>query len=114
MQSLPRLALLPSRLAAPSIACRAIHSSPSITANVASISQAGPPPDPPQPAVEHYTSKIARRRRQAEMLKNAKEIRTIGAMKSAAKSPLKRRFWQDVHIKEVDGEFTYAPASVSP
>ncbi|KAK7737286.1 ATP synthase mitochondrial F1 complex assembly factor 2 [Cytospora paraplurivora] len=108
-QALPRL-LLSSRGAsvattipvASRAAGRTIHSSTAAPADVAPFSASGPPPGAPQPAVEHPYAKIERRRRQADLLKNAKEIRDAASGKNTGKV-LRRRFWKDVHIKEVDG-----------
>ncbi|ROW13698.1 hypothetical protein VPNG_04519 [Cytospora leucostoma] len=85
-------------------ASRTIHSSSAAPADVAPFSASGPPPEAPQPAVEHPYAKIERRRRQADLLKNAKEIRDAASGKSTGKV-LRRRFWKDVHIKEVDGSY---------
>lgn len=90
----------------------AIHSSAPDPADVAPFYATGPPPEPPQPAAEHPYAKIERRRKQAELLRSAKEIRsasTAGAGKGKGKTPLKKRFWQDVHVKEVDGAHTHTP-----
>ncbi|KUI54209.1 Protein atp12, mitochondrial [Cytospora mali] len=111
-QALPRLfsSTLPSSRANPfataPVASRAaaIHSSTAVPADVSPFCATGPPPEPPQPAVEHPYAKIERRRKQAELLKNAKEVRDAASGKSSGK-PLKRRFWKDVHIKEVDGSY---------
>lgn len=89
-------------------ASRTIHSSAAATADVAPFSASGPPPEAPQPAVAHPYAKIERRRRQAELLKNAKEIRDAASGKSTGKV-LRRRFWKDVHIKEVDGAYRLDP-----
>lgn len=116
-QALPRL-FVPSRsrcVASQPIAARALHYSAADPANVAPFCATGPPPEPPQPAAEHPYAKVERRRKQAELLKSAKELREAGSAKSTGKSPLKKRFWQDVHIKEVDGEHTdYYKAHPAP
>lgn len=84
--------------------CRAIHSSASDPADVSPFHATGPPPEPPQPAAEHPYAKIERRRKQAELLRQAKELRKESSSASnAAKTPLKKRFWQDVRVKEIDG-----------
>lgn len=85
------------------IAVRALHYSAADPANVAPFCATGPPPEPPQPAAEHPYAKVERRRKQAELLKSAKELREASSGKSSGKSPLRKRFWQDVHVKEVDG-----------
>ena len=105
-QALPRLfrSGRGSSVAIPSVASRAIHSSSSTPADVTpSFYAPGPPPEPPQPAVEHPYAKIERRRKQAELLKNAKELRDAASGKSTATKPLKKRFWKDAHVKEVNG-----------
>jgi ATP synthase mitochondrial F1 complex assembly factor 2 len=120
-QALPRL-LVTSRnnyLKAQTITSRALHYSAADPANVAPFCATGPPPEPPQPAAEHPYAKAERRRKQAELLRNAKELCDRGSSSSKApgKSPLKKRFWQDVHIKEVDGaqtSFLPSPANLSP
>lgn len=89
---------------------RALHSSASDPADVSPFYATGPPPEPPQPAAEHPYAKIERRRKQAELLRAAKEIRKASSGSgagaggaNAAKTPLRKRFWQDVSVKEVDG-----------
>lgn len=96
------------------IAARALHYSAADPANVAPFCATGPPPEPPQPAAEHPYAKVERRRKQAELLKSAKELREASSGKGPAKSPLKKRFWQDVHIKEVDGAQTYSSPPLGP
>lgn len=87
---------------------RTIHSSTPDPADVSPFHATGPPPEPPQPAPEHPYAKVERRRKQAELLRKAKEIRKESSSSSsggsnAAKTPLKKRFWDDVYVKEVDG-----------
>lgn len=108
-RALPRL-VPSSRPSPPTIASsRPIHSSTSTPADVAPFYSTGPPPEPPQPAVEHPYAKIERRRKQAELLKHAKELRDVESGKSSGKL-LRKRFWKDVHIKEVDGmDFSHLP-----
>ncbi|KKY32257.1 putative atp12 chaperone [Diaporthe ampelina] len=106
-QALPRL-FVTSRTrctASQLIAARALHCSAADPANVAPFYATGPPPEPPQPAAEHPYAKVERRRKQAELLNSAKELREASSGQSPGKSPLKKRFWQDVHIKEVDGAY---------
>lgn len=108
-QALPRL-FATSRprcaVSQPIAARAALHYSAADPANVAPFCATGPPPEPPQPAAEHPYAKVERRRKQAELLKSAKELRDASSGKGPGKSPLKKRFWQDVHIKEVDGAQT--------
>lgn len=67
------------------------------------------PPEPPlpaEPSLEYAAERIARRRRKAELLRQAAELRgaaTTGAGQKNTK-PLRKRFWRDVHVKEVDGK----------
>ncbi|KAK5656210.1 hypothetical protein OQA88_4971 [Cercophora sp. LCS_1] len=86
---------------------RALHRPASQPAKVVPVYGTGPPPEPPTPAPEYSdaTARIARRRRQAKLLKQAKEVRTAAAAKASSTEPtgLKRRFWKDVSVEEVDG-----------
>lgn len=80
---------------------RPIHSTVVKAANVAPVVGTGPPPEPPIPPAENVHQRVARRRKQAEMLKNAKELRNASSGKGGG--GLKKRFWKDVSVKEVDG-----------
>ncbi|KAK3298415.1 uncharacterized protein B0H64DRAFT_429637 [Chaetomium fimeti] len=102
-------------------AARSIHANPAQPAKVVPVYGTGPPPEPPQPSAEFAdevrNERLARRKRQAEMLRQAGDIKAmrkehqqqqqhqqdhgVGATKPAG--VLKRRFWKDVHVKEVDG-----------
>ncbi|KAK3310813.1 uncharacterized protein B0T15DRAFT_50814 [Chaetomium strumarium] len=105
--------------AAAATAARAIHSHTAQPARVVPVYGTGPPPEPPQPSPEFAAEeraereeRLARRRRQAEMLKLAGEPkresfktsnqRVDGKTKSTG---LKRRFWKEVHVREVNGMF---------
>lgn len=101
---------LPLRLPARMVA-RPISSTTQKPAEVAPIVGTGPPPAAPAPAEEYQgprnsedpMARVQRRRRQAALLKNAREIKS-----AAEKGPamgMKRRFWKDVSVKEVNGEF---------
>lgn len=95
------LRLVP-RLANAPVYIRPIHSSVAKSANVAPIVGTGPPPEPPVTAAVHSAQeRVARRRKHAEMLKTAKELRSS---KSNSGPSLKSRFWKHVGVKEVDGE----------
>lgn len=98
----------PTILPALAASCRAIHNSSPDPANVSPFYATGPPPEPPQPAPEHPYAKIERRRKQAELLKQAKEIRNTTSTSKGAKL-LKKRFWDKVYVKEVDGGFNPPP-----
>ncbi|KAM0355736.1 hypothetical protein ACHAPU_000122 [Fusarium lateritium] len=99
MKSMTRLPLRLAPLVQRSAFFRPIHTTVVKAANVAPVVGTGPPPEPP---IEHTDvhQRVARRRRQAEMLKNAKEIRNASSAKGGG---LKKRFWKDVSVKEVDG-----------
>ncbi|CAI6336633.1 unnamed protein product [Periconia digitata] len=57
----------------------------------------GPPPETPSPSASDALHRVARKQKQAEMLKQAKEIRSPSAK---TKTVLQKRFWKDVSIKE--------------
>ncbi|KAK4042125.1 protein atp12, mitochondrial [Parachaetomium inaequale] len=100
--------------AAAAAAARAIHSNPAQPAKVVPVYGTGPPPEPPQPsaefAAEERDERLARRKRQAEMLRQAGDIKALRQQQkqeqeSGTTKPvgLKRRFWKDVDVKEVNG-----------
>ncbi|KAF4973183.1 hypothetical protein FZEAL_9400 [Fusarium zealandicum] len=94
------LRLAPRLVNAP-VFLRPIHSTVAKPANVAPIVGTGPPPEPPIPATVNAHQRVARRKRQAEMLKNARELRNANVTKGGG--GLKKRFWKDVTVQEVDG-----------
>jgi ATP synthase F1 complex assembly factor 2 len=102
MNSVTRLPLriAPRLVQRPSFV-RPIHSTVVKAANVAPVVGTGPPPEPPVQAQDVH-QRVARRRRQAEMLKNAKELRSSSGGKAGG--ALKKRFWKDVTVQEVDGK----------
>lgn len=61
----------------------------------------GPPPASPVPAVTSTEDRVSRRRKQAELLERGKALRTNPAKPGTA---LQKRFWKDVHVKEVPGK----------
>lgn len=81
------------------VQCRALHHTSIKAATAHPITAPGPPPKAPE--VSGYGEKVDRRRRRAEMLKQGKEIRESQSGKSG--SVLRKRFWKDVHVKEVQG-----------
>lgn len=89
-------------------ACRFVSSTPIRCATVSADVRAGRPPEPPTPEVANAYERIERRRRQANLLKDARDIRTAASSKS---SGLKKRFWKDVDVKEVDGMFSWSSAA---
>ncbi|KAK1446064.1 ATP12 chaperone [Colletotrichum melonis] len=98
-----------STCAAAAFNARAISTTPLKPAEVAPVVGTGPPPEPPiaDIAAEDRAAaariRVERRKKQAEMLKHAKRIRTSAEAKSSAPGALKRRFWNDVSVQEVDG-----------
>jgi ATP synthase F1 complex assembly factor 2 len=102
MHSTTRISLrLASGLRASTVSFRSISQTAGKAANVAPIVGTGPPPQPPSPAAANAYERVERRRRQAKLLKDAKEIRSVASGKSSG--GLKKRFWKDVDVKEVDG-----------
>ncbi|EEP82703.1 conserved hypothetical protein [Uncinocarpus reesii 1704] len=83
------------RAGSPSI--RAVHSSISQSAVAHPINVHGPPPKAPVPSPE-FTERIERRRKQSELIRQEKDA---SPAKGAKTSPLRKRFWKDVHVKEV-------------
>ncbi|KAK4080638.1 hypothetical protein Trihar35433_1743 [Trichoderma harzianum] len=79
---------------------RPFHQSIARTANVAPIVGTGPPPDPPTPAARNAQERLERRKKHAELLKTAKEVRSAQDGKS---SGVAKRFWKEVTVREVDG-----------
>lgn len=107
MKPSPRISLLALRdcLSRPSVSAlpRQIHTNPSPRADVVPVYGTGPPPEPPTPTTGASDPRVTRRKRQAEMLKRAKDLRTAANKSSSSSrhsSPLKRRFWEHVHVVE--------------
>ncbi|KAL2432901.1 hypothetical protein ABEF95_000704 [Exophiala dermatitidis] len=68
------------------------------------ITATGPPPSAPVATSSQYGDRVGERRRKAELLKQGKELRAEQQAQSGSgrrTSPLKKRFWKDVHVKEV-------------
>ncbi|RYO78302.1 hypothetical protein DL766_009009 [Monosporascus sp. MC13-8B] len=105
----------------PRLLLRPIHGTPPAPATVSPVHGQGPPPDPPQPTADSEQARLERRRKQAELLQRARDARTAGVAekqsptnppsrpsnsgdKTNTKTPLlRKRFWKDVHVREVDG-----------
>ena len=81
---------------------RCLHTSTSKPATVASITASGPPPTAPIPSAEHVDSRVARRRKQAELLKRGQDLRSVAGGTGGGTAKTKR-FWKDVHVKHADG-----------
>jgi hypothetical protein len=60
----------------------------------------GPPPDAPTPQSEAH-DRVARKRKQAELLRQAREVRPSPSTKP--NSIFRKRFWKDVTVKESEG-----------
>ncbi|KAF2641865.1 ATP synthase mitochondrial F1 complex assembly factor 2 [Massarina eburnea CBS 473.64] len=59
----------------------------------------GPPPATPTPAASDALERVARKRRQAELLSQAREVRNAP---SKSKRILQKRFWKDVSVTETE------------
>ncbi|KAL9045708.1 MAG: hypothetical protein Q9214_001291 [Letrouitia sp. 1 TL-2023] len=83
---------------------RCIHSSYRKYAVAHAITHPGPPPSVPLPAASRFGERVDRRRRQAELVKRGREIRSNQAKPNSAQ---KKRFWKDVSVKtDEDGVHT--------
>lgn len=77
---------------------RAISQSPASLATVVPITATGPPPSPPEPtSTSPYGARVEERRRKAALIQQGKDIR---AAQQGKPSPLRKRFWNHVHVKE--------------
>ncbi|KAI0410922.1 hypothetical protein F5X98DRAFT_358518 [Xylaria grammica] len=98
------------------LAGRHIHSTTASPATVSPIHGTGPPPQPPRPAADSTSIRLERRKKHAELLERAQELRAAHRpsgssaakdgqnKKSTEASPLaRRRFWKHVHVREVEG-----------
>ncbi|OAP64062.1 ATP synthase mitochondrial F1 complex assembly factor 2 [Fonsecaea erecta] len=85
-------------LATPTL--RGISSTSSLSATALPITATGPPPSAPVPTSPQYGDRIEERRRKAELLKQGKELRAA-TQPGAKTGSLKKRFWKEVHVKEV-------------
>ncbi|TQW01002.1 mitochondrial molecular chaperone [Cordyceps javanica] len=100
------LRLVPRLANGTALPVRSLHASATKAANVAPVVGTGPPPE--APVQRTLNERVERRRKQAEMLKTAKAIRSAkdgkaSSSSSSSPSPMKRRFWKDVRVEEVDG-----------
>lgn len=99
-----RPALATVRLSAPRRAYRpfyqCLHTSAARAATpLPHPSVPGPPPETPTPSPSDALDRVARKRRQAEMLQQAKQLKPSASKPTSA---LKKRFWTDVTVKESD------------
>ncbi|ORY67350.1 uncharacterized protein BCR38DRAFT_338014 [Pseudomassariella vexata] len=112
------LGLTPSRVRSFPSTCQLpriqpIHTTRPAAATISPIHGTGPAPEPPTPSADDATVRLERRKRQAILLERAQDIRSAqNAHNSrskpspggvAAPPPLRKRFWKDVHLKEVNG-----------
>jgi hypothetical protein len=81
---------------------RCLHTTSLKGATVAPLVASGPPPKAPVPSAEHVDSRVARRRKQAELLKRGQDLRAVAGGKGGGTAKQKR-FWKDVHVKHADG-----------
>merc|ERR1712093_464227 len=83
--------------------CRAqnIHTTTPQPATVQPLTASGPPPKVPIPSAEHVDSRVARRRKQAELLKRGLDLKAIAGGTGGGSAKTKR-FWREVHVKSVD------------
>lgn len=96
------LRICPRHHTASIFAQRNFHAPPASHATVEPITAAGPPPNPPTPSAHHSDGRVARRRKQAELLKRGQDLRSVTAKKGGGSAKTKR-FWKHVHVHQVDG-----------
>ncbi|ORY09818.1 hypothetical protein BCR34DRAFT_486651 [Clohesyomyces aquaticus] len=88
----------PRRAPRPQSQCLCLHTSSSRRATPHPLpSVPGPPPETPSPAASDALDRVARKRKQAELLRQAREIK---ASPSRPKTLLAKRFWKDVTVRE--------------
>ncbi|KAH8684613.1 hypothetical protein BGZ60DRAFT_426980 [Tricladium varicosporioides] len=97
----PRALRSYSRSSIPQCLQRALHTSAPNPATVAPITASGPPPTAPIPSADHVDSRVARRRKQAELLKRGQDLRNVASGKGNGSAKTKR-FWKDVHVRHLD------------
>jgi hypothetical protein len=93
-------------------ASRCLHTTPPQPATVIGrLTTTGPPPKAPIPSAEFVESRVARRRKQAELLKRGQDLRAVAGGTGGGTAKLKR-FWKDVHVKHVDGMGNFPPCTI--
>ncbi len=65
----------------------------------------GPPPKPPVPDASFAEDRVARKKRQAELVKLGQTLRASTTAKPAL--PLQKRFWKHVTVHETPGIFGF-------
>ncbi len=106
-----KLVSAPRRVISSARLRRNFHNSSLHLATPLPVGVVGPPPNPPLPAAPQYGERIERRRKQAQMLQQAKELRSSQSSKGK-QSPLKKRFWKDVDVKETPSNFFPVPSTL--
>ncbi|QDS77722.1 hypothetical protein FKW77_004280 [Venturia effusa] len=77
---------------------RILHTSQSNAATpIPHPSAPGPPPAPPQPTRSELDERVARKRKQAELLERGRQLKPNPAKPSAS---LQKRFWKQVTVKD--------------
>ncbi|KAF2085388.1 ATP12-domain-containing protein [Saccharata proteae CBS 121410] len=76
---------------------RCLHTSDPKPANALPVTATGPPPGPPRAAAGTAEERVARKKKQIEMIERGKELRANPAKPASA---LKKRFWGEVSVKE--------------
>ncbi|KAK5166712.1 ATP synthase mitochondrial F1 complex assembly factor 2 [Saxophila tyrrhenica] len=88
------------RATAPYFLPRHLHTTtPNEATPVAHPTVPGPPPQAPQAAAAYPQDRVARKRQQAEALRQNRELKTNP---SKPGSTLRKRFWKDVHVKDAE------------
>lgn len=80
---------------------RQYHATEHRDAGVLPVTASGPPPSAPTASILQSSERIERRKRQADLLQRGKQLKSRQDLKSS--SPLKKKFWSDVHVKEAEG-----------
>ncbi|KAG9228817.1 hypothetical protein BJ875DRAFT_500430 [Amylocarpus encephaloides] len=78
-----------------------LHTSIPNLATASPITAVGPTPAPPVPSADHVDSRVARRRKQAELLMRGQDLRAVAGGTGGGTAKTKR-FWKHVHVKQVD------------
>jgi len=66
------------------------------------LRRAAPPPATAASEPSDAMARVARKRRQADVMKQAREMRDVYAPAHQPKNTLARRFWKDVHVREAN------------
>lgn len=86
---------------APRFLCERLHTSTARRATpLPHPSVPGPPPATPTPSPSDALARVARKREQAALLKQAQEARAAPGKPGGG---LQRRFWKNVSVKETNG-----------